>query len=203
LVLNGDDNYGFSFVNVRDVDGDAKDDFAVGAIHGDGPDVSLSGSVTVFSGGRNWNYDEGLGKIVAKLSGEGPMDKFGLSIAAGDLNDDGIGDLIVGAPFNTHDPKFYQGGAVYIYFGLTSSIRLPFTRPHRTKARLERDGGRYNGDNIPDLCISPAARCSIVDRKTFVDIGDALTSSLRVQARASASSHGHRGFRRGWVSVKS
>src|SRR4030042_4309303 len=119
MLLAGDNNYGFSFVNLGDVDSDSKEDFAVGAINGNGPDVSLSGSVTVYKGGA-------CGKGIAKLFGEGPMDKFGVSLSAGDLNGDGEKDLIVGAPFNTNDPAIYQGGVVYVYFApdFTSKVAL-------------------------------------------------------------------------------
>jgi len=159
MLLTGDDNCGFSFVNLGDVDGDGKEDFAVGAIHGDGADVSLSGSVTVYKGGRNWNYDEGRGKVIAKLSGEGPMDKFGLSISAGDLNDDGQKDLIVGAPFNTNDPSIYQGGAVYVYFAPDFSNKVVFHASSVNKGLgWSASAGDINGDNIPDLFISASGK---------------------------------------------
>ncbi len=48
------------------------------------------------------------------------MDKFGVSVAAGDLNADGITDLVVGAPFNTNDPALYQSGAVYVFLSATA-----------------------------------------------------------------------------------
>src|SRR5512147_3094157 len=110
MVLTGDDNIGYAFVNLGDVDGDGKADFAASAIHGDGDDVSLSGSVTIYRGG-------GGGQVIKKLSGEGPMDKFGASIAVGDLNGDGRPDIVVGAQFNTNAPALYQSGAVYLFFG--------------------------------------------------------------------------------------
>jgi hypothetical protein len=72
-VLTGDDNLGYSFADLGDVDGDGRSDYAVGAIHGDGEDVSLSGSVTIYKGGGN-------GQIIKKLSGEWPLDKFGLAL---------------------------------------------------------------------------------------------------------------------------
>ncbi len=159
MRLAGDDNYGFSFVTLGDVDNDGMEDFAVGAIHGDGQDVSLSGSVTVYKGGKRGNYNEGGGKAIAKLSGEGPMDKFGLSLAAGDLNGDGIKDLVVGAPFNTNDPAVYQGGAVYVYFG------PDFTRKIALHASSLNNGlgwtvttGDINGDGATDLCISASGK---------------------------------------------
>src|SRR3990172_615687 len=40
MVMTGDDNFGFSFANVGDVDGDKKDDFVIGAINGSGDGAS-------------------------------------------------------------------------------------------------------------------------------------------------------------------
>lgn len=148
LLLTGDDNFGYSFANIGDVDGDGKNDFAVGAISGDGDDVSLSGSVYIYKGGGN-------GQIIKKLSGEGPMDKFGISIASGDLNNDGNIDVIVGAPFNTNDPAQYQGGAVYVYFGpdFTNKVGLYASSTNNGLGGAVASGD-VNGDGISDLLIS-------------------------------------------------
>lgn len=150
LLLTGDDNFGFSFANLGDVDGDGKSDFAVGAISGDGEDVSLSGSVYIYKGGSN-------GQIIKKLSGEGAMDKFGISIASGDLNNDGNKDVIVGAPFNTNDPSLYQQGAVYIFFGpdFTSKVSLYASSTNKGLGWAVASG-YVNNDSVSDLLISSA-----------------------------------------------
>ena len=157
MILSGDDNYGFSFVNLGDVDGDGKEDFAVGALNGYGPDVSLSGSVTVYQGGRNWNYSKrsSRAKVIAKVAGEDPLDKFGLFVSAGDLNNDGLRDLIVGAPFHTADPAAYQGGAVYVFFApdFTDQVALHSTVLNKGPG-WSATAGDINGDSIADLCLS-------------------------------------------------
>lgn len=63
-LLAGGDNFGYSFINLGDVDGDGKADFAISAIHGSGDDsgdTSLSGTVTIYKGG-------GKGSIIKKTS---------------------------------------------------------------------------------------------------------------------------------------
>lgn len=159
MLLAGDDNYGFTFLNMGDVDGDGRDDFAAGAVNGDGKDVSLSGSVTVYRGGRNWNYDRGFGKIIAKLSGEGALDKFGASLSSGDLNGDGLPDLVAGAPFATNDPAVYQGGAVHVCFAPDFSARAILHASLASKSLgWSAAVGDINADGIADLCISAAGK---------------------------------------------
>ena len=154
-ILTSDDNFGFSLANLGDVDGDGKADFAVGAYNGDGTDVSLSGSVTIYKGGSS-------GKVIAKLAGDDALDKFGLSISGGcDLNGDGIKDIIVGAPFNTPGPERYQGGAVYVYFGPdfkeATRIKLPASTTN-TGIGSTVTCGDLNNDGIGDLIIGASSK---------------------------------------------
>ncbi len=155
LLLGDDDNVGFSIINLGDVDGDGTSDFAIGALHGSAPDAgatSLSGSVTIYKGGSK-------GQIIKKLGGEGAMDKFGYSLAAGDFNGDGKPDLAVGAPFNTNNPDLYQSGAVYVYFGPDFTARTALYASSANKGLgLAVAAGDMNGDGIDDLLVSAAGK---------------------------------------------
>jgi hypothetical protein len=155
LLQGGNDNSGFSFVNLGDVDGDGKADFAISAIHGsgdDGGDTSLSGLVTIYKGGGN-------GHVIKKIGGDGPMDKFGYALAAGDVNGDGKPDLIVSAPFNTNDPALYQSGAVYVYFAPDFTTRVALYASTTNKALgLAVAAGDVNSDTIADVLIAASGK---------------------------------------------
>ncbi|MEK6744099.1 MAG: FG-GAP-like repeat-containing protein [Nitrospirota bacterium] len=155
LLKAGNDNFGYSFVNLGDVDGDGKADFAISAIHGSGDDAgdtSLSGTVTIYKGGGN-------GRIIKKIGGDGPMDKFGYALAAGDIDGDGKPDIIVSAPFNTNDPALYQSGAGYVYFAPDFTTRVALYASTTNKALgLGVAAGDVNGDGIADLLIAASGK---------------------------------------------
>lgn len=148
-VLTGDDNYGTSFIKLEKGSKDASEQFAIASMNGDGADVSLSGSVSIYKAGSNGP------QLVAKISGEGPLDKFGLSLAAGDVNGDGYTDIIVGAPFNTNDPSVYQQGAVYVFLGPNFTTKKALYATSSAKGLgWAVAAGDINGDGIADLLIS-------------------------------------------------
>lgn len=149
IYLTGDDNAGFSFVKLAKGSGDTSERFAIGALNGNGQDVSLSGSVSIYKAGNNGP------ELIKKLSGEEPMDKFGFSLASGDVNADGKTDLIVGAPFHTPGPSLYQQGAVYVFFGPDFNTKIP-VRASSTNKGLgwAVASGDINGDGVTDLLIS-------------------------------------------------
>ena len=99
-VLAGDDQFGYSVENLGDLDGDGVNDLAVGAINDDeGTGTNLGAVHIIFM-----NTDGSVASIVEINSSttNGPSlaasDNFGTSIAnIGDLNNDGVNDLAVGA----------------------------------------------------------------------------------------------------------
>ena len=51
-------------------------------------------------------------KSLTKLNGTNIGEFFGASLAVGDINNDGLDDLLIGAPYCRED-----NGRVYVYFG--------------------------------------------------------------------------------------
>ena len=111
--LAAGDLFGSSVAGVGDVDGDGLDDFFVGArqqVIGPG-----AGYATVFSGAT------GLPLPNLSLTGLAAGDQFGRAVAgAGDVNGDGVPDLIVGAPLA--DPGgLSSAGQVTVFSGATGA----------------------------------------------------------------------------------
>ncbi|MDO8444865.1 MAG: FG-GAP-like repeat-containing protein [Deltaproteobacteria bacterium] len=148
------DSFGSSFLPI-DIDGDGKKtDFAIGALNAGG-DAPLSGSVYIYKGGDTPT-------LVIKLKGEEPMDKFGWSIASGDINGDGKNDVAVSALYNTHDQ--FQGGAIYVYLGNGTAVsETPALTLYDNAGASKGLGysvtaGDINGDDIADVIAGESAR---------------------------------------------
>jgi hypothetical protein len=107
-----DDGFGNSVSGAGDVNNDGYDDLIVGA-HRNNAGGTYAGQAYVYSGHT--------GGLLCTFTGEVPMDEFGISVSgAGDVNNDGYDDLIVGAFLN--DAGGYDAGRAYVYSGHTGVI---------------------------------------------------------------------------------
>jgi hypothetical protein len=169
--ITASDNSGYSVSSAGDINGDGIDDLIIGADRAD-PNGSESGQSYVVFGSRSGfsaslNLSTLNGTNGFKINGINTYDYSGWSVSsAGDINGDGIDDLIIGAPFA--DPNGLESGQSYVVFGsrnaFSASLNLSTlngTNGFRINgiARDDLSGtsvssaGDINGDGIDDLII--------------------------------------------------
>jgi Ca2+-binding RTX toxin-like protein len=114
------DYTGFSVSSAGDVNGDGFDDVIVGAVYTG--NVYQGGAYVIFGKSGGFAPSFNLGSVDAKtgflIEGTAGRDGLGFSVSkAGDLNNDGFDDLLVGSPFT--DVNIVNGGN-------TGSVRVVY-----------------------------------------------------------------------------
>ena len=142
FVIKGIDEGDFSGVSVNsagDVNGDSIDDLIIGAYGADtngDNDNRVGESYVVF--GSESGFDEsidlatldGTNGFVLKGINEGDRSGFSVS-GAGDVNGDGIDDVIIGA-FTASPNGNYSAGESYVVFGVAEPLNLKGTNQKDT-----------------------------------------------------------------------
>lgn len=153
VVMSGEmtpDHFGASVSSAGDVNGDGYDDVIIGSLNNDagGKDA---GRAYIFLGGTSMDSVPDV-----LMTGSATGDNFGIVSSAGDVNDDGIDDVIVGAIRN--DGGASNSGRAYVYFGapaMDNNADWVFT------GEAEEDlfglsvstSGDVNGDGISDVIV--------------------------------------------------
>jgi len=148
--------FGFSVSGAGDVNLDGHADLIVGARYDDSAS-SRSGSATVFSGvDRSVLYvfrgSDSPDEILDSFHGDLQGMAFGLSVgAAGDVDADGIADLIVGAPSEQHAGM----GSVHVFSGLDGCRLFAFRGDQQDDffGSAVAGAGDANGDGYDDLLV--------------------------------------------------
>lgn len=131
------DQFGWIARNIGDVDGDRVNDFATSA-----PTNSAAGP----NAGKIYVYSSRTRKLLWSATGK-PGERIGFGIeAAGDVNRDGVPDVIAGAP---------GGQAAYLYSGRDGRLLRTLAAPVRDAGfgGAVADLGDLNGDGYDDVAV--------------------------------------------------
>ncbi len=109
---NANSDFGLSVANAGDVNGDGIADIIVGA--------NEAGD-TLLRPGRAFVYSGADGTELYRFTGDSSHNRFGFTVAGGDVNNDGFSDMIIGTLYRS-SPTASTVGSVHIYSGVDSSL---------------------------------------------------------------------------------
>jgi len=141
------DLMGYSVSGGKDVDGDGVPDVFVGAPHADPNGHYNAGSAFVFSGAT--------GLQIHRFDGASDEDLLGNSVAlAGDMDGDGLAELVVGA-VNTTVNGVSQAGSVFVFSGGSGALlyRIDGSDPVQTFGKAVANAGDTDGDGFADFLV--------------------------------------------------
>ncbi len=169
------DGLGSSVASAGDVNGDGFDDLLIGASGRDVNGINAGASYVVF--GRSGGFGAVLslaalgGSNGFQINGEAELDFAGNVSSAGDVNGDGLDDLLIGA--SGRDTNGSLAGASYVVFGKTSGFganldlstlngsngfEINGEAPNDVSGSSVSSAGDINGDGYADLLIGAYSR---------------------------------------------
>ncbi|MCB8987505.1 MAG: FG-GAP repeat protein [Ardenticatenaceae bacterium] len=139
-------------VAAGDFNQDGRSDILVGAPHF-GQTVEGEGGVFLFLGGEQSMSDTAVWSGFSQQEGA----LYGTAVATGDVNGDGLTDLMVGAPQYTHDQQLE--GRVFLYLGTPDTLNSLASwtgdgdKAETNFGRSAGPAGDTNGDGFGDLAV--------------------------------------------------
>ena len=149
LGENGNDDFGYSVSVMKDFTGDGVSEVIVGA-------PRFVGLIGGSNAGRVYVFDGRTGLEIYTLDGTGQQfESFGYSVSsAGDVNNDGYDDIIVGSP-GYNGAAGGSSGRVYVYSGLTRQLLFTLNgeNPGDSFGSAVSSAGDVNNDGYDDIIV--------------------------------------------------
>lgn len=146
--------YGYAVGTAGDVNGDGYDDILVGA-----PAHNISGTLNAGAAFVLFGATDGISTTYTAIFGDQSDARFGHAVStAGDVNNDGYSDIIVGAPLYNKD-TLVSAGAAFVYLGSPTGVITTPNRQFYGAATAVQLGaavgvvGDVNGDTYDDVII--------------------------------------------------
>ncbi len=139
---------GFKLAGKGDVNNDGYDDFLLGALF-DEDGGSNAGQVYLILGkSSGWAMDTSLSTADASFWGEDSTDQAGTSVSiAGDVNNDGYADILIGA-YGDEDGGGVYAGQVYLIFGKASGWAMDTSLSTADASFWGIDSGEQAGESV-------------------------------------------------------
>ena len=153
--------FGWRITTAGDLNKDGIPDILVGAPYQDVDKVIAQGAAFAFSGAN--------GQLLFSLKNPvpHPYDAFGFTLSASpDMNQDGVPEILVGAPYQSVD-EFHVQGEVFLFNGQDGRHLTTFDNPYPHQGSsfgyTVVSPGDVNDDKIPDFAIGAAGQ-GIMDK---------------------------------------
>lgn len=133
-----------------DLDGDGADELIVGAplLRTGGRSSVRAGGVFVYPGAKGGGLAANRATVVRQGGSDDQQgDHFGHALAAGRLDADLFGDLVVGAPLEDAEPGLSDSGAVFVYRGGPGGVDVATRAPQKLRLR-DLEYGPRPGDRL-------------------------------------------------------
>jgi len=144
---DGSDRSGYAVSGAGDVNGDGYDDIIIGAYGDDDGGDDAGQTYLVLGRATGWSMDTDLSTADASFIGEDGSDRSGYAVSgAGDVNNDGYDDFIIGAYGN--DDGGTSAGQTYLILGRATGWAMDTDLSTADSSYVGEDGNDYSGRTL-------------------------------------------------------